>query len=208
MELHKLTMRIFSNPIEIDSNTLVYCLSHNLSMLDDMIYSLQRYNIEKIHIIKNQHAMSGVPNYNNVVEKYSLFAIDTELIPFEYDIIHTKNESNAVLKYALEHNYKRIILVAPIFHILRASMTMISSAIENMANIKFCSIINQTSTWNTLCSTHQGHTYTTLYNTLDLEFERIVKYMEKGDIKNCGEIWQYLDRVNNIKLFAPDYRLL
>ena len=207
MLLQKLSMRIFSNPIEIDSNTLVYCFSHNLSMLDNMIYSLQIYNIKKIHIIKNQHAISGVPNYEDVVNKYKLFAIETELIPFDYDIIQTKHESDAVIKYALEHKYKRIILVAPIFHILRGTMTMISSAIENMANIKFCSIINQTLNWNALCSTHQGNTYTTLSNTLDLELERIANYIEKGDIKKCDEIWQYLDRVNSIKMFASDYKL-
>lgn len=196
LDLIKLSSRIYSNSTQITQNTLVYCFAHNTSMLDPMITSLARHHIDKIHIIQNSKPASGVETYEEVMKKYNQYGIVTAYIPFNHDIIQTKYEADAVIKYAIQEGYKRIVLVAPIFHILRASMTMISSAIELNADIKISSIINTTSNWNELCSTHQGTTNASLDKTLELDLERIPKYMDKGDIKTCKEIWEYLDKVN------------
>jgi hypothetical protein len=202
LDLLKLSIRIFSTPIErvytsaieIDSHTLIYCFAHNINMLNPMIYSLKKHNIIKIHIIQNAYSVSGVETYEENMKKYNEHGIVTAYIPFNHDIIHTKNESDIVIDYARNNGYKNIILLAPTFHILRATMTMISSAIEKEADIKIQSIINDTSDWNELCSTHQGNTYATLNDTLELDLDRIFKYMEKGDIKRSSEIWEYLNK--------------
>lgn len=196
INLLKLSTRIYSNTIINDSNTLIYCFSHNIETINPMIDMLKKHNIKKIHIIKNLVAVSGVDNYKIIEEKYNKNNITCVLIPFNHEIIHTKNESNTVIKYAMDNLYKNIIVVAPIFHVLRATMTIISSAIEQYANIRITSIINETLKWNTYYSTHQGNTNTSLTNIMDLEIERILKYTEKGDIKSCSDIWEYLDNVN------------
>ena len=197
-DLLKLSTRIYSNPIIFNSDTMVYCFSHKISTLDPMINMLKKYKINKVHIIKNLEAISGVETYDKIVEKYKENNIECILIPFNYNIIQTKYESNIVIKHASDFLYKNIIIVAPIFHILRATMTMISSAIEQESNLGIISIINDTSQWNQQCITHQGLTNDTIINTLELEFDRILKYMTKGDIKSTQKIWEYLDKVNNV----------
>lgn len=198
INLLKLSTRIYSNPIIYNSNTLVYCFSHKISSLDPIINMLKIYKINKVHIIKNLEAVSGVESYDRVVEKYKENNIECILIPFNYDIIQTKYESDIVIKYAKDFLYKKIIIVAPIYHILRATMTMISSAIEQDSNISINSIINHTLNWKEKYVTHQQRTNDTISNILTMEIDRIFKYMTKGDIKSTQKIWEYLDKVNNI----------
>jgi len=197
MDLLKLATRIYSNKIIYNSNTLVYCFSHKISSLDPMINMLKIHNINKIHIIKNLYSVSGVESYDKIVKKYNDNNIECNLIQFNYDIIQTKYESDTVIKYAIDNMYNKIIIVAPIFHILRSTMTLISSTIQQNKNIDITSIINHTSNWNDNYITHQGNCNDTITNILDYEFERILKYIAKKDIKSCEEIWEYLNSINN-----------
>ena len=194
MDLYKLNTRIFSNIIDYNKNTMVYCFAHHISMIEEIVSGLKKYNIETIHIIKNLNEMSGVASYEAIVNKYKEFGINTLLIPFFDKLIHTKNESNKVVDYAIEHKIDNIILCAPVFHILRASLTIISSAIQKGVNIKFSSIIAEPKSWNTLCITHQGKTNEVMHKVLELELDRIYKYMILFDILSFQTILNYLDK--------------
>ena len=195
MELYKLNTRIFSNKIDYNRNNLmVYCFAHNICMIEHIVDGLIQHNIYAVHILKNIKQMSGVENYEVIEKKYKELGISVIFIPFFEDMINTKNESNRVIEYAMMNKIDNIIICAPTFHILRASLTIISSAIQNGVNINISSIIVNNSNWNRQCITHQGNTMDTYHNILELELDRIYEYMKKGDILSFKVIWQYLDK--------------
>lgn len=198
MELYKLNTRIFSKPIEYNinnsNNVMVYCFAHNISTIEHMVSGLNKHNIHTVHILKNTKEMSGVATYEAIEKKYKELGIRVILIPFFDDIINTKNESNRVIEYAVMNKIDNIIICAPTFHILRASLTIISSAIQKGFNIKFSPIIVNTNNWNKQCITHQGNTTDTFNNVLELELDKIYEYTKKGDILAFKVIWNYLDK--------------
>lgn len=195
MELYKLNTRIFSKKIEYNKNNLiVYCFAHNISMIEHIVDGLIQHNIHIVHILKNIKEISGVENYEVIEKKYKELGITVALIPFFEDTINTKNESNIVIEYAMINKIDNIIICAPTFHILRASLTIISSAIQKGVNINFSSIIVNNSNWDTQCITHQGNTKDKYHNVLELELDRIYEYKKKGDILSFKIIWNYLDK--------------
>ena len=195
MELYKLNTRIFSKPIEYNRNNLmVYCFAHNISTIEHMVNGLNQHNIHTVHILQNIKEMSGVSKYEVIDKKYKELGITVIPIPFFEELINTKNESNRVIEYAVMNKIDNIIICAPTFHILRATLTIISSAIQKGVNINFSSIIVNTNNWNTLCITHQGNTKETFHNVLELELDRIYEYTKNGDILAFKVIWNYLDK--------------
>ena len=113
---------------------------------------------------------------------------------FIYKYPNTKNESNRVIEYAMINKIDNIIICAPTFHILRATLTILSSAIQKGVNINISSIIVKNSNWNRQCITHQGNTNDNYHTILEIELDRIYEYMKKGDILSFKVIWQYLDK--------------
>ena len=195
MELYKLNTRIFSNKIEYNkNNVMVYCFAHNSSMIEHIVDGLIHHNIHTVHILKNIKEMSGVENYEIIEKKYKELGIIVVLIPFFEDTINTKNESNRVIEYALMNKIDNIIICAPTFHILRASLTIISSAIQKGLNINFSSIIVNVNNWYMPCITQQANTMDVYHNVLELELDRIYECMKKGDILSFKLIWDYLDK--------------
>lgn len=198
MDLHKLNMRIFSKPIEYNINNvnkvMVYCFAQNISMIEHMVSGLKQHNIHTVHIIKNTKEISGVANYEEIEKKYKELGISVIPIPFFEETINTKKESNKVIDYAVMNKIDNIIICAPTFHILRATLTIISSAIQKGFNINFSSIIVNISNWNTLCITQQGSTKEAFHNLLELELDRIYEYTKNGDILAFKVIWNYLDK--------------
>jgi hypothetical protein len=196
MDLYKLNTRIFSKSIDYknEKNVMVYCFAHNISMIEHIVDGLKQHNIHAVHILKNIKEMSGLLNYEIIEKKYKELGITVDLIPFFEDMINTKNESNRVIEYALMNKIDNIIICSPTFHILRASLTIISSAIQKGVNINFSSIIVNNSNWYTPCITHQGNTKDIYHNVLELELDRIYEYTKKCDILSFKVIWDYLDK--------------
>lgn len=196
MELYKLNTRIFSNSIDYKNkkNVMVYCFAHNNCMIQHIVDGLVDHNIHTVHILKNIKEMSGVANYEVIEKKYKELGISVTFIPFFEDMINTKNESNRVIDYAMINKIDNIIICAPTFHILRATLTILSSAIQKGVNINISSIIVKNSNWNRQCITHQGNTNDNYHNILEIELDRIYEYMKKGDILSFKVIWQYLDK--------------
>ena len=200
MDLYKLNTKIFSKSINYKNknDTIVYCFAHNLLSVKEMAQELKEYNIDTVHIIKNIKEVSGVISYEIIVNKYKEYGINTILVPFFESIIHTKNESNTIIEYANYNKIQNIIICAPIFHILRASITLISSAIQKGININFMPIIIKKYNWKNIYMTHQGNTNDTCENILEMELDRIYEYTKKGDIKPFKTIIKYLDKNNNL----------
>lgn len=170
----------------------VYCFAHNKSCLPLILETLKKNQIKRIHILENKIEISGVSTYDFNKEFYEKNGIKVILIPYDEDIIQTKIESEIILNWFLKNNVKKLVVVSPIFHILRASMTVISSVIDRNFNLKVIPLSSKVKDWEVKYITHQGKNENNIWNLTHDEINRIKTYQEKGDIKENQEIFNYL----------------
>ncbi len=191
--LLKFCFKFFSNNINLGNDYFVYCFAHNQVSLNSIISTLKKYNINSIYLINNKVKMSGVENYEFNRNFYENNGINVCPIDYHNSIIQTKIESIEIIKFIIKNNIKKIILIAPIFHILRASLTFISTAIDYNCSLKIISILDNNCLWQNKYITHQGKNESNVDILIDDEINRINKYTQKGDIKDIQTIINYID---------------
>lgn len=149
---------------------------------------------KKLCILNNKHAMSGISSCDDISSVYMSYNFEVETIPYDASLnsINTRTESEALVDWISENNIQHIAICAPPYHTLRAFMTSVSVCIERGLNIKIYTINGMVDDWNDITITHNGDTKTSFNNAIELELERIQKYTEKGDICDCGKIWNYI----------------
>ena len=200
--LTRLSIRICldSIPLKLNGNTQIYCFAHNDINIPYIANSVKKFsNIYNVNVLKNKSYMSGVSEYKKVQELYKNKDIDTNLINYNEDWINTKIESEAVIDWLIENNVTNVIICAPVFHIVRAFMTLVSSLIDRNYDkkINVYALSGKFNDWNTETISHQGLNKTTFNNFIQIEIDRIIKYSDKGDIKSPKEIWNYIiNRLN------------
>lgn len=191
-------------PDQLNSNdTVIYCFAHHYTNIPEMIHTIQNLNKNQIlfreipvYIVENRKTVSGVSTYEENREIYKNAGIHVRPIPYDEDIIHTRIESERVCGYFLSLNKKNIVLIAPKFHIVRATMTFISAYLDYKekhelqftVNVYWDSLEKEQIDMNKIVISHQGKTVCTYKEMMKLEEERIVKYKKKGDIKNIVDI--------------------
>lgn len=194
--INRLAIRILSDSIPNHKNRIFYCYAHNDLNIECMAKSVIN-NIkegDKVYILDNKSKMSGVSKSLIVSNQYKNLNINTNKIPYENETINTKIESNAVIEWAKKNNIKDLIICAPPFHILRAFMTIVSSAIDINYKINIYAITGIVDNWRKMTISHQGLNKTSYNQFIELELDRISIYNKKGDIKNANIIWDYLMR--------------
>jgi len=186
IRMDDLNRQIYSlEPFHPDSYALVYCFSHHVSTIKHLIPGLVRAGIAVVHILRNEQALSGVAHWQTIQAEYAKYGIETRLIPFDQPLIHTRNESEAVITYARQKGITHIIICAPIFHMLRAFLTIASCANGEV----YLRVITPEGDEGVTYITHQGQSNDTAENLLPIEYARIRTYIEKGDI---GPKFKYL----------------
>lgn len=193
--LARLSIRICLDiiPNKLDGKTVIYCFAHNninLKLIADAIKD--KSIIYQTYILNNKKYMSGVSQGVEVENFYKSNNINVKLIEYNEDWINTKIESNCVIDWAHKNEVKNIIICAPVFHIVRAFMTIVSSIIEKNININIYALPAMVNNWNNETISHQGLNKTSFNNFIQIELDRIIKYTEKGDIKEPEEIWKYI----------------
>ena len=133
MDLLNLSIRIFSDTIPKEFNT--YCFAHNIETLDSIINTLAENNINETLILENKIEMSGVSEFNKTNNKFTSRGIKTNKIKFDDSMINTKNESEYVIRWCHQNNIKNLLLVSPVFHTLRSTMTFISTMLDLNVNL-------------------------------------------------------------------------
>ncbi len=191
MELSILNIRLMSYFMP-KSDFEVYCFAHNKSCLPLILETLKKNQIKRIHILENKIEMSGVSIYDFNKQFFEKNGITVVLIPYNEDIIQTKIESEIILKWFSKNNVKKLVVVCPIFHILRASMTIISSVIDKNYSIEVIPLSSKVKDWGVKYITHQGKNENNIWNLTQDEIKRVKIYQEKGDIKENQEIFNYL----------------
>lgn len=173
----------------------VYCFAHNISCLPLIVQTLINKSIKKIHILGNNEIISGVSVFEVNKAFYEENGITVIEIPYQEKIIHTKIESDFILSWFIKKGVNKLVIISPLFHILRSTMTIISSVIDNNYKINIIPISNNIDDWDKKFITHQGKNKNTIWNLINDEFERIKKYQIKGDIKDESVILKYLKSI-------------
>ena len=195
--MDKLSVCIFCDNIPEHMNkdeTAIYCFAHHKINIPLMSRALSYHDMKyDVYILENKELMSGVSCFKDNKELYKERNINVKPIPYDENWINTKIECDAILSFFLEKQIKNIILVAPAFHIERATMTCISSLIDKGKEQDICLFSKAASieNWNDHTISHQGKTECSFYDMVLLEEERIQKYTQKGDIHSVPEIMEY-----------------
>ena len=193
----QLSIRIIYDiiPKDLIENTIIYCFSHNDINIPHMAKHIQLISgIYPTYILNNPVYMSGVSDCNTVGKLYHSYSIPINFIDYENNWINTKIESISVIDWCIKKKIKNIIICAPIFHIVRAYMTTVSSLLDKEPNIDMN--IYATSApidkWSNTTITHQGKNINSFNNFIGIELDRIEEYVIKGDIKDPSIIWDYM----------------
>lgn len=190
-----------SIPDNLRERSIIYCFAHHPSNIPQLVEAVRRIHLHvPVYILGNQDCMSGVLTYNKNKHIYRENGIEVNEIPYTLDIINTKTESNCVTLFCKQQQIKNVILVAPSFHIVRATMTFITSYMDisqneyrqdNKDTMKIYSLSNAKRNWNECVISHQGKTNCSYFEMVELEYDRITRYTKKGDIKPYQEILNY-----------------
>lgn len=200
MDLLKFSLGLYDNhKLKLinyaDQSNIFYCFAHSFKLLDCMLKTIKKYNISHIHLLGNLNKISGVEIIDINKDFYEKNNVQVSVINFDLLTINTKNESDSIVEWLISTNrtYSNIILIAPYFHILRATLTFCSSCIQQDLNINIVPIFDQNCEWDKKYITHQGNTEENLNDLIILELERINRYTEKGDIKCIKEIIKFIN---------------
>ncbi len=102
----------------------------------------------------------------------------------------------ALVRYAKMHGIRKVILVAPQFHILRSFMAGVHALTESYPEFHVYPRLGAPLDWNEASSHSQGTLKGTRADFLVEEIIRIYTYHEQGNLPDPENVLTYLDRLN------------
>jgi len=130
----------------------------------------------------------GWAGYQRFEEKLKLAGISSSrmsMVPFpETEVsINTLKECTALVKFCLSQNIRKILVVAPPFHQVRCTLTLLSCVAKiNERSFQVYSAPSLVDDWLKNVHHSQGTLYGTRESLINAELNRIRKYHIKGDL--------------------------
>lgn len=200
-ELLEITIRTLCDVRAESTLDAVYIYSqtedNQSSVLSAAHQLLMEKRIRKI-LITDSGPKSGYPGYSvwektlgeMGVPESSLLGVDLR----ETASLNTLIEANAMIRFAEQHQYTGIYVVASPFHQLRAFMTSVTAAQRYYPEIKIYSYNGHPLPWLDRVAHSQGETSGLRSELIGGEFERIKKYQQKGDLAGDADVLDYLNQ--------------
>ena len=114
-------------------------------------------------------------------------------VPMEpTDILHTRIEAEAVVRFAKAHGYRRLIVSSVPFHHQRAFMTMVTIALSEYPALKLYSHPGAPQPWDEVVIHSQGRLTGTRAALIAEEQKRIDQYTAQGDLAPRTRTLEYL----------------
>ena len=114
-------------------------------------------------------------------------------VPMEpTEILHTRIESEKVVRFAKARDYQRLLVVSSPFHQERAFMAMVTAALREYPSLKLYSVPGAPQPWDEVVVHSQGKLHGTRAELIAEEQKRIEKYTAQGDLLPRGQILAYL----------------
>ena len=148
-------------------------------------------------LILNTKAKSGYPGFTEwkqQLHKLGLSADQIEGVNIGTPMLNTLIESKAVIRFARQHSYHSLFVVAPPFHQLRAFMTAVTVAFREYPELVIYSYPGVAMSWQKEVIHSQGTLKAKRRDLLKEELERIEKYQSKGDLASLEQVLNYLNK--------------
>lgn len=139
--------------------------------------------------------IAGYPGAPQWIEQLQLVGVPRsiiEVIPLNGPP-NTKTEADALVQYAVEQECKTFAIIAPPFHQLRCFLTVLGS-MKTMGrmDLQVYNWVGASLDWQEPARHSQGSLKDVRENLIGHEFERIIRYTEKGDLATVDEALAYL----------------
>lgn len=116
-------------------------------------------------------------------------------VPMEpTEILHTKIEAQAVVRFARTQGYRTLILASAPFHQERAFMAVVTAALRDLPDLKVYSVPGKAQPWDEVVTHSQGTLRGTRAELIDSEQRRIETYTAQGDLACRADVLKYLRR--------------
>ena len=138
----------------------------------------------------------GGPNWKAAMYSSGIPEAAMELIlpvPANTEMLHTGIEANSMVKHALAHGYKKVIVTAAPFQQPRAFMAAVTAALRTYPELKIYSLPGKSLPWQEVAVHSQGKTESTRAGLIAGEMKRIEKYSKQGDLASVAEVLAYLN---------------
>ncbi|MFO7557130.1 MAG: hypothetical protein R6W88_18195 [Desulfobacterales bacterium] len=149
-------------------------------------------------LILNTKAKSGYPGFTEWKQNLKQLGISEEqiegVINKETSMLNTLFESEAIIRFAKQHSYHSLFVVAPPFHQLRAFMTAVTIALREYPELLIYSYPGVAMSWQEEVIHSQGVLKAKRHNLIQEELERIEKYQGKGDLASPEQVLSYLNK--------------
>jgi len=149
-------------------------------------------------LILNTKAKSGYPGFaewKQQLQQLGLYEEQIEgVIKKETSMLNTLIESEAIIRFAKQHSYRTLFVVAPPFQQLRAFMTAVTVALREYPELLIYSYPGVAMSWQEEVLHSQGTLKAKRRDLIQEELERIEKYYSKGDLASPKQVLSYLDK--------------
>jgi len=125
-------------------------------------------------------------------------------VPMEpTEILHTRIESEKVVRFAQAHNYQQLLVVTSPFHQLRAFMAMVTAVLREYPSLKLYSVPGAPQPWDEVVVHSQGKLCGTRAELIAEEQKRLDHYTAQGDLVPRTQILQYLRKRDSDSTTKP-----
>ncbi len=136
---------------------------------------------------------TGAVAYRQAMIESGIRAEAIEEVPMEpTEILHTRIESQKVVRSAKAQNYQRLLVISSPFHQQRAFMAMVTAALQEYPTLKLYSVPGAPQPWDEVVTHSQGKLRGTRAELIAEEQKRIKTYTAQRDLLPRKQILDYL----------------
>ena len=146
--------------------------------------------------------ISGYPGYRQWQQNLVRLGVNSANIvgipPSTDTILHTRVEAEGLVRYLKATGAKTVTIISAPFHQLRCFMTVVSVALEEMADLKIYNKVGTSLPWHEIVVHSQGTVKLKRSDLIKSEMDRISIYQQKGDLVSTEAVYDYLVRRDRI----------
>ena len=135
----------------------------------------------------------GAAAYRQALIACGIPAGSIQEVPMEpTEILHTRIEAEAVVRFAQAQGYHRLVVTSVPFHQERAFLAVVTAALASHPSLKVYSYPGAPQPWDEVVTHSQGRLRGTRAELIAEEQKRIEKYTAQGDLAPRARILEYL----------------
>ena len=177
----------------------LYCQtrSNQQSIFQSAQFLLNNSLTSKILILHSE-AKKGYPGFTEWKQQLQQLGLSVDRIEGvenkETSMLNTLIESEALVRFAKQHGYRSLFVVAPPFQQLRALMTAVTVVLREYPRLLIYSYPGLAMPWQEEVVHSQGTLRAKRCDLIQEEFERIETYQNKGDLALFEQVLKYLNQ--------------